>query len=388
VPRGWAIFTGLGIATAACNILTGVSTLDEAPDGASLRTDAGDAGVDAIARDAKAPHEGGTDTASDAGVDAPCDDATLGTDPQNCGMCGRSCGVEDCVDASCTPRVLVSGLNIRGPIAVDKKYVYFITTNSVDSVPLDGGSVLELGTGLPSLNYLAVDSKYVYLSVEPNTPPNYEGPILRVPLTGGTATTLAANRVGPNGIAVSGGIVYWAQQGDGGANGAIVSIPSTGGTAKVVGGPQFGPEQLALDSENAYFSNFDWGGTTVVQAPLAGGAPITLATVNSPLGIAQDTSNVYFADIADGGGVYQVPKGGGGGVMELAPSPFAVFLASDGKSLYWTDASQGTLNKVPVGGGTTTTLLSGLGSPVGIAIDETSVYCNETDGGLIVRVNK
>ena len=390
--RAAAIAVGAGIAGAACNVLTGISSLNElAGEAGSVvptrdatdRAETMDAGRKAL--DAPAPDD--AQETHDAGNEAACDDATLSSDPQNCGACGRSCGVEACEDASCEPRLLVAGLPLDGPIAVDSKSVYFLTSTTVDSVPIDGGPVSELATSQSNQNYIAVDSAYVYISVEAPPAPYY-GPLERVPLTGGAVTTLAPKRVGPNQVTAFGGVLYWAEQGDGGDTGAIYAIPPDGGKPTVVIGEEVGPERLAIDSENVYFANLDWGGTTVVQASLHGGLTITLASVDIPLAVAVDSSNVYFSNIGDGGSVYQVPKGGGT-VIKLATTPRAIYVASDGTNVYFTDQDRGTLNKVPVGGGSPAKpLLSGLASPVGLALDATSVYCSATGSGSIVRLNK
>jgi hypothetical protein len=384
LPLGWLI--AIPLSAMACASLAGLT-------GGAVEGDAGADETGVKHGDARADGtlghggDGGADAASeagnDAGSDGPCD-AMLSSDPQNCGACGRSCGVENCQDASCSPRVLVTGLKLTGGIAVDSKNVYFLTTTTVDSVPLDGGTVSELATGLTDVNYLAIDSTYAYVSIEP---PTGTGPVLRIRLTGGTPYTLAPNREAPNGVAATAGKLFWAEQGDGGMNGAVLSIPSAGGTPSVVVSGEIGPEQLAVDSDNVYFSNWDWGGNSVVQAPLSGSAPITLAVLPRPLGIAIDTSNVYFSNIGDAGTVNQVHKGGGT-VLLLAHTPSAGTLASDGTSVYWTDSVLGTLQKIPVGGGSIVTLLSGLMHPYGIALDETSVYIVEVEANTIVRLNK
>jgi low-density lipoprotein receptor class B len=348
---------GLLVATATgCAVLTGIDALqEEGSDGGNQ------VGSDGSKDSSSAGQDGGSQDASDGSPDAGGNDA-----------CPEAC-------------VLASGVSgMKGRLAVDSNNAYFATVSTIDSVSLAGGAVRELATGLTDVNYLAVDPQYVYYSVEY---PVEAGAMYRVPLTGGTPAVIAPNRQGPNGVTVKDGILYWAEQGNGTVNGAVVSLPVGGGTPSIVAGGQVGPEQLAVDSANTYFGNLNNAGTTVVEAPLLGGPPLTLATVGVPTGIAIDTTNVYFTDTKDGT-VNQVPKGGGA-VILLASSPHSDFLASDGTNVYWTDAAQGTLQKIAVGAhGSVVTMLSGLQDPEGIAVDVTSVYCAERGSGTILRLNK
>jgi hypothetical protein len=72
------------------------------------------------------------------------------------------------------------------------------------------------------------------------------------------------------------------------------------------------------------------------------------------------------------GTVMKVPLGGG------TPAPIASgqvsprHIAVDSTSAYWTTST--TVMKVPLGGGTLTTLASGQTNPQAIAVDSTSVY--------------
>ena len=59
-------------------------------------------------------------------------------------------------------------------------------------------------------------------------------------------------------------------------------------------------------------------------------------------------------------------------------------------SVYWTNygygASDGTVMKVPLGGGPSTTLAGGQANPAAIVVDATSVYWTTTGDGTVMKV--
>jgi hypothetical protein len=88
--------------------------------------------------------------------------------------------------------------------------------------------------------------------------------------------------------------------------------------------------------------------------------------------------NVYWAFPFNGdGSVVSAPQAGGAPVTLTSTQARPFALASDGATVYWSndgESNDGSIVKMPVAGGTPVTLASVLDSPAGMAIDATSVY--------------
>lgn len=165
----------------------------------------------------------------------------------------------------------------------------------------------------------------------------------KTPLAGGSATTFVMQS-GAMAIAVDHTNVYW---GDFSGDGIIGKYPLAGGMASTIATALV--SAMAINSDSVYWTDGGNGSAqgAVMKASLSGASPVTLVSgLAGPRAIAVDASSVYFADYIGA-----------------------------------------RLLKVPLDGGTVTTLATG-GSPDAIVIDATSVYWTDYDGSVWRRTPK
>ena len=271
---------------------------------------------------------------------------------------------------------LAAGQDTPYGIAIDFTSVYWANYGSFGSndgsvmkVAIDGGPPITLVSGVNAANGIDVDAASVYFAAAPVNRTS----LMKVPLNGGDPQGLASNfmndpfALGPGGIFGTGSV-------GGGGDLTIVRVPLTGGaTIPVVPAstlPQTASSYgIAVDASNVYWTSFR-NPCTVYGAPLAGGTPTTLATVDGPcFGIAVDATNAYFDA---GSAVMSVPLNGGTpATLTTSSSPHGIAL--DDSSVYFTDFDS-TVKKVSRTGGPAESLATGQAQPCGIAVDATSVY--------------
>ena len=120
------------------------------------------------------------------------------------------------------------------------------------------------------------------------------GTVMKAPLAGGAAHTLASDQGKPYGLAVDGAAVYWVTR-DGGTVMKATLDGTNPGDHRLSG--QDGAVGIVLDDRSVYWTTQ----STVVSAPLAGGAPMTLAVGRSlPYGLAVQGTRVYFSEAERG----------------------------------------------------------------------------------------
>jgi hypothetical protein len=232
--------------------------------------------------------------------------------------------------------------------------------------PIAGGSAITLASG-QFAQAVAVDATNVYF-----TSSLINSALVSVPIGGGTPRTVSPT-FGGNYIAVRAGYVY-GTLGLGGGTPTVGKLLTSGGTPAPLGLSPAALNGLAVDATNVY-----WGtASSVMKAPIAGGGTATpLVSVNgSP--VAVDASNLYYGFHGLGGGntygpVLQLPLAGGTPTTLATGLHMVDGIAVDAANVYWADNS-GSVLRVPIGGGAVTTLATKQVLCGDIAVDATHVY--------------
>ncbi len=172
--------------------------------------------------------------------------------------------------------------------------------------------------------------------------------VLSLDLVSGTSAVIASPGIGtgqnsPYRIAMDDKTIFWVNEGKPGKLGAIMLSDRMDPTPVVAAASQDTPRSLALGlkagtAEAIYWANFGSGevmSASLSGTPVTAGAPVPLATGQaSPHGVAIDATHVYWTNRGDGT-VRKVPRGGGKAVIvaknQVAPGAIVV----EGDSVFW-----------------------------------------------------
>jgi hypothetical protein len=128
---------------------------------------------------------------------------------------------------------------------------------------------------------------------------------------------------------------------------------------------------------------------SVKTIPSGAGSATTLAPNQSyPAAVVLDGTNVYWANegttqcpqspYCHGGSMNSVPVGGGSYSTLVSDLNAPDSVAVDGTNVYWTDPEDQTVNQAPLAGGDTIVLASGQNGPRSVAVDGSNVYWVDT----------
>jgi len=107
-------------------------------------------------------------------------------------------------------------------LALDDQSLYFVNGDALTRLPLAGGATSVVAQGFQGTVALQVDSGNAYATIARGNGPT--GTVVRVSVTGGATTALASSQWDPDGLAVDGQCVYWADVESAGGLGAIMTV--------------------------------------------------------------------------------------------------------------------------------------------------------------------
>lgn len=209
--------------------------------------------------------------------------------------------------------------------------------------------------------------------------------VIKIFKSGATAT-VGSGYSSPTGVAVDrAGNVYVADFGH-----SLIKKVNTSNLTTTFGSGYTSPIAVAVDTAgNVYYA--DYGANAVKELVGNGTGTITISTAfNHPNGVAVDLAgNIYVAD-AGNNLVRKVPVGGGtittlGMGVIFYPQGVAVDAVGN---VFVADQGVNAIKEIPVGGGPVVTLGSGVISPYGVAVDQVgNVYAPDFVNGQLKLIN-
>ena len=285
--------------------------------------------------------------------------------------------------------VVADDLDSAKYLTSDSAYIYF--TQSVDEfegtinkVPLAGGEIEVLLSGINNPTDIVSDSKNIYW-IEKSA----NGALKQMPLVGGTPMILASSLNEPVSLVVFGGFVYWCDKDDG--DGMIRSVPIDGGSIFDIYDTRITPTGIATDGQYVFFTEaWDSPSGKVLKVSVNGGEAITLVSgLGAPFTVALDSTSVYWMEFGWEQKLGKTKLDGSSTLILSTNNSYSwnpKILAVDDTNLYFgvqggVAETYGVIQKVSINGGEVTTIVKTgeYSMPYNIAIDDTNIYWAESN---------
>lgn len=200
------------------------------------------------------------------------------------------------------------------------------------------------------------------------------------------STIAARGDIGPVGLAIDGGLLYFARQQTGSERIDLLEIELASGHERVVTDCS-GVLGIAVDEDHLFATTCRSEGG-VWRVARAGGPRVPIAHHTfCPMTIAIDDTRVYYVDsfggVSGDFAVLSVPKEGGEPTL-VTPTDGLAFAVRDGSVLAF---DEGALVEVAIDGGARTVLAQGITGAMGVAADDDHVYYTAADasGALVAH---
>ncbi len=243
----------------------------------------------------------------------------------------------------------VAGMENDFPsLSVYEHSVFFAGGSFVGSVAKDGGTPNVLLSNQEAAGNVALRDYNLFWTSADFT--SAQGGMINVmPMGGGTVTQVVTGLQSPSAAAIDANNFYWADLGAG----TVSQIGLDGSQQIVLASEQSGLANVAVDAKNVYWTNFsgvlnkkpNLGDGTVNAAPIGGGDITVLAKGYSVTGMAVDGQSAFWFDMTQGT-LNEVPVTGGKTVVlaqEASGSIIGPVL--DACNIYWS-TFDGSIKKV------------------------------------------
>jgi hypothetical protein len=311
---------------------------------------------------AGAPPSGG---ASGSGGGSACGGADLATDPKNCGVCGHDCLGGGCSAGKCQP---VQIAPISGAFVVDGSHLYTYDSSAILKLDKTASAApTTIATTWVTPFYFAQDFPNIYFSA-------FASPALvyRLAKSGGTPVKIAAETQQGYGVAVDSQYAYYLRQ-----SGEVMRVSKSGtnGSPEVFVAPPAGKRAglllTARDSSGTEYLYWLWVDQATFNSPSiarmhAWGLETAkvIATGTDIDAFRVENDRLYWFD--QGVGIFDQPASGGAATPLVtaatagADAMTGYGLVVGGGYVYWTSRKTQTLYRVPVGGGSPESMLTGV----------------------------
>lgn len=321
---------------------------------------------------------GGRTDEPPAPVEAPRADARPAAPASGCGERALDCEGGACVGGRCAPVVLARGI-APGLLAEDDANLYVTDTKTpaVYRVAKRGGALEALARTEAPATGIAVSGGVVFFASART--------VSRVPASGGAASPLATMPGGADALAVNGTSIYVL---DAQGFGSVSAIDLATARVRSVSRVALSPRAIAATRERAYWA--EASGRFFVEGPDEGTLLAADPTTMNLACLAIDGDALYFTDALERGRVGRLAARGGS-VETVAALPYPAGLAAVSGELFVAelgngDGRSGAIVRVSAATGAVTTLADGLGRPTYLVADATRVFFVDVDHGTVEKI--